>query len=145
MATKVRKLKREEEPQEGNAEGEVHEQKPAENTPTQAQKIPIAQKSDENVIAAISYVGIVGIIIYLMYKDKGNKFILFHATQSIMLFIGGFLLGICCAITIVGIILLPFIWLGTFASAILCAIKAYQGERYQLPIIGGRAERHANA
>jgi len=46
---------------------------------------------------------------------------------------------------------LPFLWiidwiiyLGVFAIWILMLVKAYQGEKYKLPIIGQMAENYSN-
>jgi len=99
-------------------------------------------QGDDNVVAAISYIGVAGVVVYAIYKGKGRRETLFHATQSILLFASAFIVAVCCAITIVGIILLPFIWLTTVSAAVICGYKAYKGERLLLPVIGGIAEKH---
>ena len=95
---------------------------------------------DENIAGLLCYVlgWVSGIIFFLIEQD--NKFVRFHATQSIIVF------GIA---TVAGIILsfLPFIgWLVPAISFILWVVlmvKAYQGIRYKIPWAGNLAERWA--
>ncbi|MEL7561784.1 DUF4870 domain-containing protein [Dehalogenimonas sp. 4OHTPN] len=96
----------------------------------------------ENVAGLLCYLGtwITGII-FLIIEPK-NRFVRFHAFQSIVVF--GF-------IQILGLILsgpfalfnLLFAWLIWVAGIILWIVlmgKAYQGQRYKLPVAGDIAE-----
>jgi uncharacterized membrane protein len=96
---------------------------------------------DENVAGLLCYVGwwVSGIVFLLL--EPNNKFIRFHALQSIIVF------GI---ITVAGAILetLPFIWfIGTIvwligvALWIVLMVKAYQGAKYKLWFAGDIAEK----
>ncbi len=95
---------------------------------------------DENIAGLLCYVlgWISGIVFLLIEQD--NKFVRFHAMQSIIVF------GI---VTVAGIILgfVPFIgWLVPAISFILwivLMVKAYQGTRYKIPWAGNLAERWA--
>lgn len=131
---------------------------------------PAAPKSgsglEPNIAAALSYIWIVGVIFYLLEKE--NRFIRFHAMQSILfgiansilmivLVIVGFVLtfafGIGGAMVGGGIgtlvsMLIWLIWLlfwligiALFATLIFAAVKAYQGQMFKLPIIGNMAEK----
>ncbi len=99
-----------------------------------------------NVAAFLSYlVGFVtGIIFYVLEKE--NKFVRFHAMQSIIfsapLFVLNTVLGF---IPVLGWILMSLISLGAIILWILLMIKAYQGEYFKLPIIGDIAEKQASA
>jgi uncharacterized membrane protein len=98
---------------------------------------------DPNVAAALSYVlgWITGIAFLLLERD--SKFVRFHAMQSTIVFIA---LSVLClvlqSIPILGMLIavlfvIPF-------SAVLWLIllfKAYQGERFKLPIAGDMAEQ----
>jgi len=92
---------------------------------------------DENVAGLLCYVlgWISGVVLLLIETE--NKFVRFHAMQSIIVF------GI---LTIAGIILnlIPFIgWIVPAAGFILWVVlmvKAYQGTRYKLPWAGDLAE-----
>lgn len=43
----------------------------------------------------------------------------------------------------VGWILFTILWIGTLVIWILLMVKAYQGERFKLPIAGNLAERYS--
>ncbi|MFK7794757.1 MAG: DUF4870 domain-containing protein [Gammaproteobacteria bacterium] len=100
---------------------------------------------ESNISAFLCYVlgWISGLAIILIEKD--DQFVRFHAMQSIItfgiltlltiafgsiFFIFAFLLGI---INLIGIVL----W-------ILLMVKAYQGDKFKLPIIGDLAETWMN-
>ena len=98
---------------------------------------------EQNIAGLLCYVlgWITGLIFYLIEKD--NKFVRFHAMQSIVVF---------GALTVVSIILgvIPVIgwiigWLlGVLALIlwIVLMVKAYQNQWYKLPIAGDFAEKH---
>jgi uncharacterized membrane protein len=104
---------------------------------------------EPNVAAALSYLcgWVTGLVFYLVEKE--NSFVRFHAMQSIVAF-GGltvlhFALGIVDQIPGLSILW----WIGTPILSILglvmwviCLLKAYQGERFKLPIAGDIAEKH---
>jgi len=104
---------------------------------------------EANVAGLLCYVlgWITGLIFFLLEKE--NKFVRFHAMQSIVTF-GAFSLlwiifWILMAIPFIGAIF----WLLNILSGILAfvlwivlMVKAYQGERYKLPWAGDLAERH---
>jgi uncharacterized membrane protein len=97
---------------------------------------------DQNVAGLLSYLvlWVTGIIFLVLEKE--NKFVRFHAIQSIIVF---------GAITVAMIILsfIPFIgwilaWLlGVleFILWIILMVKAYRGEKYKLPVAGDIAEK----
>jgi uncharacterized membrane protein len=95
-----------------------------------------------NVAGLLCYVlgWITGIIFLILEKD--NQFVRFHAIQSIIVF---------GAITVLDIILrfIPFIgWtlaviigILAFILWVVLMVKAYQGQRYKLPVAGNVAEQ----
>ena len=121
---------------------------------------------DGNVAAALGYpIGIIAIICLVMEKE--NRFVKFHALQSILLhvafvvlIIAVWILTIVLAIAgaaasaassgagavggIVGL-LFTLIWLVVMVAyiggLIFAAVKSYQGNMFKLPIIGGMAEK----
>jgi len=101
---------------------------------------------DENVAGLLSYlVGfITGILFFVLEKD--NSFVRFHAMQSIITFGGIFVISLVLGfIPIIGWILallLPFVALILW---ILLMVKAYQGERYKLPVVGDIAEKQVTS
>lgn len=92
---------------------------------------------DENVAALLSYVlgWITGII--MLVAEKESNFVRFHAMQSLVVFLAIFIIGMIPIIGwILNIILVPLgliLW-------ILLMYKAYQGEKFKLPIAGNFAE-----
>jgi len=95
-----------------------------------------------NVAALLSYLlGVItGIVFYIIEKD--NKFVRFHAMQSIITFGALFVLQIILGfIPVIGWTLLPLVALASLILWILLMIKAYQGELFKLPIIGDIAEK----
>jgi uncharacterized membrane protein len=105
-------------------------------------------KLEPNIAGLLCYVlgWITGLVFFLIEKD--DDFVRFHAMQSIVFF---------GAVTVAMIVLdllrmIPYIWplfvaleslLGLFAFVmwIILMIKAYQGERLKLPIVGDMAEK----
>lgn len=122
---------------------------------------------DGNVAAALGYpIGIIAIISLIMEKE--NRFVKFHALQSLCFHVGFIVLMIVLwilgAIMLVGGaaaaaatesgavgglvgMLFGLLWLvfivSYFVGLILSAVKAYQGAWFKLPIIGNMAENWA--
>ena len=112
---------------------------------------------DPNVAGFLCYLAgwITGLIFYLTEKD--DDFVRFHAVQSIVfsvalivvfiaLSIFGTIIGMVPVIgAIVGLFLglaSLVVWMGAFVFWIILMVKAYQGERYKLPVLGDMAEKY---
>jgi uncharacterized membrane protein len=93
---------------------------------------------DANLAAALSYLlGFVsGIIVLVLEKD--NRFVRFHALQSVLAFGGITLLWVLLnAVPILGFLLGVFIIIpGSAVVWLLMMFKAYQGDEFKLPIVG---------
>lgn len=100
---------------------------------------------DANVVATLAYLlgWISGVV--LLVVERENRFVRFHALQSVIVF-GALSLAWFLFLSI------PFLgWLISFivippVSAVawlLLMFKAYQGERFKLPIVGDVAEQRA--
>jgi len=117
---------------------------------------------ENNIGALICYLNIYlpfGTIysIIVLVTDKTNKLPRFHAVQSLLLAPVGvplailYLLGtgIGYAIyAVIGIPITPVIWLlvtlfalAILAGGIFAAVKAFQGQIFKLPVIGGLADK----
>jgi uncharacterized membrane protein len=96
---------------------------------------------DENIEAALCYFlwFLTGILFFVAEKD--SKFVKFHAMQSIALSIILSVINLVLFITIVGIILLPLIYLLGAILWIVLMYKAYKGEKFKLPVVGDFAEK----
>ena len=105
---------------------------------------------NRNLVAALSYLlgFITGIVILLVEKE--DRFIRFHAMQSIVvfgaLFVADIVIGIIVGqIAILGVLATVVNTLFTIAAIIIWVvslIKAYQGEMYKWPIAGDFAEKN---
>lgn len=97
---------------------------------------------DENIEGLLCYVlgFITGIIFLVLEKD--NKFVRFHAMQSIAVFLALFVISMVIGIIpILGWLLSSLLGLVSLILWILLMFKAYQGELYKLPIAGDFAEK----
>ncbi|MEM4272424.1 MAG: DUF4870 domain-containing protein [Candidatus Bilamarchaeaceae archaeon] len=116
-----------------------------------------AKSSDDNLIAALCYIiGLVALFVLLTDK-KENKFLKFHALQTIFLWVGWFVFFICWGILSFVLAILtaplggigglawfciPFIGLAVLLVVLLAAWKAFQGEEYEIPVLGKFARKY---
>src|SRR5215218_4289238 len=95
----------------------------------------------ENLAGMMCYLAgwITGLVFFLIEKE--NTFVRFHALQSIITF-GGLtvLLMVLGAVPILGWMLFPILCIVQLVLWIVLMVKAYQGERFKLPVIGEMAE-----
>jgi uncharacterized membrane protein len=102
---------------------------------------------DSNIGGLLSYVlgWITGLIFFLI--EEKDEFVRFHAMQSLIAFgaitVVSIVLGILFMIPFLGPILGAFFWIATVVLWIILMVKAYQGERYKLPIAGNLAEKYS--
>ena len=118
---------------------------------------------DANIAALIGYpIGIVALV--LIFIEKENKFVRFHALQSVLWSVGivigwivilivGMIFGFVGAMVsstlgflvwlIFGLIYLG-LFIALFGGIVFGAIKAYQGQMTKLPIVGSLAEKWSN-
>ncbi len=99
---------------------------------------------EQNVAGLLCYVlgWITGLIFFLLEKD--NKFVRFHAMQSILVFGGLTIIGIILGwIPILGWILGALLSLLGLVLWILLMVKAYQNVMYKLPWVGDLAEKYS--
>lgn len=99
---------------------------------------------EANMAALLSYLlgFISGVIIYALEKE--NKFVRFHAMQSIVVFASLFVLNIVTkALPIVGWFATSLLGIIGIILWIILMIKAYQGEYFKLPFAGDIAERNS--
>jgi uncharacterized membrane protein len=90
---------------------------------------------EENLAGALCYaVGWVTGLIFLL-SEKNNQFVRFHAMQSIITF------GILNLATVVVWFLSPLVGIISFVLWLVCIFKAYQGEKFHLPVLGEIADK----
>lgn len=88
------------------------------------------------ILAAIGYIiGIVALIAILIEPYKDEKFVKFHAIQALGLWVAGIAVSIVGVIPIVGWIVALVGGIAIFVFAVIAAIKAFQGEYYEVPVV----------
>lgn len=100
---------------------------------------------EENVAGALCYAlwFVTGIIFYLLEED--NKFVRFHALQSTIALGAVFIVSRVVAMMAIGWFFIASLFaqlislLGIILWVVLM-VKAYQGEKYKLPVVGDWAE-----
>ena len=108
---------------------------------------PAAGGLTDNVAGALAYVTFIPAIIFLVMEPYNkNRFIRFHAFQCLFFTVACIAVGIVLMfIPILGAVLGLLLWLGEFILWIVLVLKAYQGLKFKLPLIGDMAEQQANA
>ncbi len=114
---------------------------------------PTSMGMDAKVAAGLSYVlgWITGLIFFFM--EKQNRFVRFHAMQSIIFFGGISVVQIL--LNIIERLDIPFLplvaaciggllGLVTLVGWIVLMINAFQGKYFKLPVVGDYAEKYAN-
>jgi len=119
---------------------------------------------DQKLIAALCYIPIMAIgfivsLFVLLTEKKENKFLKFHAIQALFLMIVGGIVFFCLWIALVIItmliaaftygiggicmmVVMLLVLLGYVVLFFFCAWKAYQGEEYELPVLGKFARKY---
>jgi len=111
------------------------------------------------VANVVCYLGIIYSIIVLV-TDKTNKLARFHAAQSLLLaaamliicipgyFIAGVFMVMNSTVThLLGMLVwlvVALVGLAAFVFWIIAAIKAFQGQIYKIPVLGGFADNFSN-
>lgn len=115
---------------------------------------------DGNIAALIGYI-VWPIALVCLIMDKENRFVRFHAVQSLVYHAAAVIvfLGLVIVLTVLSI-MLAFAHLGELsgllwllymvvvivyiAGLVYAAVKAYGGDEFKLPVIGNMAEKWAN-
>jgi uncharacterized membrane protein len=122
----------------------------ADNAPS----TPVNAKSDDNIIAALATIPIVGLIIWFAMKDA-SSLVKFYAKQGTGLLIASVALGIIQTFGWIFIGIFDFLGflsllmscvlslagLGLFVVWLILLIKALQGETYRVPFLSDTMDK----
>ncbi len=106
----------------------------------------MAEKSstglNKNTAGALAYVlgPVTGVVFLILEKDP---YVRFHAMQSIVVFIGLFILQWVLGFTIILLPLVSLIGILLFVLWLLMIYKAWQGEKWEVPVLGKIARQLA--
>jgi len=107
-----------------------------------AEEIKTSTGINQNVAGLLCYLGwwITGLIFFLIEKE--NRFVRFHAMQSIITF--GALSALSMVLSFIPFfwILLPVIGILQLILWVVLMVKAYQGQMFKLPVVGEIAEKN---
>ena len=103
----------------------------------------------EKLLGSLAYVGLIPAIILLVIPAlRDNRFIRFHAWQSVFFSVSSVLLGLALRLLFIIFSMLPVVgfllaWLslgigsiGILILWVVLVVKAAQGQHYELPLIG---------
>jgi uncharacterized membrane protein len=104
----------------------------------------------DDAASGIAYLTFIPALIFLMVAPYNtNPKVKFHAWQSIFLtcaWICLWVLDIVLAfVPIIGWLIMLLLGLGLFIVWLICIIKAFQGQKFVVPVIGPLAEKQAGA
>ena len=116
---------------------------------------PSSTGLDPNLAAALSYLAgpFSGVLILLV--ERANGYVRFHAWQSILGLGGlGLLSAAALVLSFLTLLISPFIFtvmyrfselvaIACLLAWIICLVKAFTGERWEMPVAGRAAARHA--
>jgi len=116
---------------------------------------PTSTGLDQNIAGLLSYVlgPLTGLVFFLLEKE--NRFVRFHAMQSIVVGVASFafwivfsiLSTILAFVPVLGWILSAIVgmvaWLGFFVLWIVLMVKAFQGEEWEVPVLGKYARQYS--
>jgi uncharacterized membrane protein len=105
----------------------------------------------DNVAGMLAYVTIVPAIIFLVLEPfNKNRFIRFHAWQSVFFNVAWWILWVALRVIahmpflgFLTLLVWPLVGLGGLIVWIILLMKANQGQMYKLPVIGDLAEKQA--
>jgi uncharacterized membrane protein len=100
----------------------------------------------ESAASGLAYLTIIPAIIFLVvapYNQSAN--VRFHCWQSIFLGVVAFVICFINIIPILGQIIFLIGMLGLLVIWILCVVKAFNGQRFVIPVIGPFAAKQAGA
>lgn len=109
----------------------------------------------DNAAGALAYVTFVPAIVFLVIPPyNAHPFVRFHAWQSIFLNAAAIVIGLLLSFVLVFFMVFGayflvavtrLIWLVWFVLWLICVLKALNGQRFKLPIIGDLADKQAGS
>ena len=100
---------------------------------------PMQRKDEKDLLAILSYFGILFLIPMLAGKD--NEFNVFHAKQGLVLFIAEIITAVFAWVPIIGWIGAPLLYIVWFIFFIIGIVNVLQGQKKELPLIGQLAQK----
>lgn len=108
--------------------------------PRKVKKEGKAEKQDDSKLFAFLAVllSVVGFIIALLAK-RDNKYVMFYAKQSLVLFIAWLIAGVISIVPIIGWIAGSVLYVIVFVIWIIALVNSLSGKEKETPIVGNYA------
>jgi Predicted membrane protein len=108
----------------------------------------------DNAAGAIAYFTFIPAVLLLFIPPyRSNRYVRFHAWQSLLLNLSAILISLMLSFVLViflvfeAELLLVFkrlVWVAWFVLWLICVVRALNGQRFRLPILGDIADRQAS-
>jgi uncharacterized membrane protein len=108
----------------------------------------------DNAAGAIAYFTFIPAILFLLIPPYNtNRYVRFHAWQSLLLNVSAILISFLLSFVLViflvfqadlTLVFKRLVWVGWFVVWLICVVKAMNGQRFKLPVLGEVAERQAS-
>ncbi|MCU1295929.1 MAG: hypothetical protein JWO91_207 [Acidobacteriaceae bacterium] len=118
--------------------------------------VEIATTTQDRVLAALAYFTFIpAVALLLMPSYKNKRFVRFHSLQSILLSVAVVLAAVAVRAIFFVLSAVPSVafligWLAAFLVAlglfllwVVLVVKAFQGKRFIVPLVGGIAEKQS--
>lgn len=102
---------------------------------SEEKKTTSAPNQEQKIWAVVSYLWILSLVV--LAARRNNDYVRFHASQGVLLFVA----------SLVFMLTGPLIFILNLIvgiAAIMGIVKAWQGEKWELPIVGGMAKGFGN-
>jgi len=112
----------------------------------------------ENFAGAFAYVTFLPALVFLMLEPyRRNPFVRFHAVQCLLFWLAGVVVAVLLRLASLALLFIPVVGpllalllativaLAAVFTWIVLLVKAFQGERFALPVIGDLAEHYSGA
>ena len=122
-------------------------------------KLPAEQKPGarhDNFLGAFAYVSFVPALVFLLVDPyRKNSFVRFHSIQCLLFGLACVVLAVVLRVVFLGLLFIPMVGpllavlvvvvvaLAAVFTWIVLIVKAFQGERFALPVIGNLSEQYS--
>lgn len=112
---------------------------PAKKSSEKKPIVDIDDVSDDRIIAAISYLGVLCLIPLLLKKD--DKLAMHHGRQGLILLIGWVAIWFASFVPVLGWLVAFFVGIAFVVLMVIGIIKALAGEMWEMPVLGKYAKQ----
>ena len=111
----------------------------------------------ENLLGAVAYFTFLpALVLLLVERYRRNSFVRFHSVQCLLFWLVSLVTALAVRLLVLVLLFVPiagpllavlFVTIAGLAALflwIVLVVKAFQGEKFTLPLIGGLAEQYSN-